>query len=95
MLDKEGKERFAQIETELAQLGLQFSQNELKQTNDFELHITRQEDLAGLPDTAKDAAALAAKEKGKEGWLFTLHAPSYGPFLTFADNRELRRKMYR
>ncbi len=94
LLDKEGKERFAQIETELAQLGLQFSQNELKQTNDFELHITRQEDLAGLPDTAKDAASLAAKEKRKEGWLFTLHAPSYGPFLTFADNRELRRKMY-
>ena len=94
LLDEKGKERFAAIETELAQLGLQFSQNELKQTNDFELHITNQEDLAGLPDTAKDAAALAAKEKDKEGWLFTLHAPSYGPFLTFADNRELRRQMY-
>ena len=94
LLSKEDKEKFAAIETELAQLGLQFSQNELKQTNDYELHITDPDQLAGLPDTAKDAAALAAKEKGKEGWLFTLHAPSYGPFLTYADNRELRRQMY-
>ena len=94
LLSKEDKERFATIETELAQLGLQFSQNELKQTNDYELHITNSDNLAGLPDTAKDAAALAAKEKGKEGWLFTLHAPSYGPFLTYADNRELRQQMY-
>ena len=94
LLSKENKERFAAIETELAQLGLLFSQNELKQTNDYELHITNPDDLAGLPDTAKDAAALAAKEKGKDGWLFTLHAPSYSPFLTFADNRELRRQMY-
>ena len=94
LLNKEDKERFAQIETELAQLGLQFSQNELKQTNDYELHITNADDLAGLPDTAKEAAAMAAKEKGKDGWLFTLHAPSYGPFLTYANNRELRRQMY-
>ena len=94
LLNKKDKERFAEIETELAQLGLRFGQNELKQTNDFELHITNPDDLAGLPDTAMDAAALAAKEKGKDGWLFTLHAPSYGPFLTYADNRELRRQMY-
>ena len=94
LLGKEDKERFAAIETELAQLGLQFSQNELKQTNDFALHITDEHQLAGLPDTAKEAAALAAKERGKEGWLFTLHAPSYGPFLTYADDRELRRQMY-
>ena len=93
-LSKEDKEKFAAIETELAQLGLQFSQNELKQTNDFELHITDPLQLAGLPDTAREAAALAAKEKGKEGWVFTLHAPSYGPFLTYADNRELRQQMY-
>lgn len=93
-LSKEDKEKFAAIETELAQLGLLFSQNELKQTNDFELHITDPQQLAGLPDTAKDAATLTAKEKSKEGWVFTLHAPSYGPFLTYADNRELRRQMY-
>ncbi len=95
LLGKEDKERFAAIETELAQLGLQFSQNELKQTNEFELHITNPDDLSGLPDTAKEAAALAAKEKGKEGWLFTLHAPSYIPFLTYCDNRELRKQMYK
>ncbi len=94
LLAGKDKERFAAIQTELAQLGLQFSQNELKQTNDFELHITNADDLSGLPDTARKAAALAAKEKGKEGWVFTLHAPSYGPFLTYADNRELRRQMY-
>jgi len=94
LLSREDKERFAAIETELAQLGLLFSQNELKQTNDYELHLTNPDDLAGLPDTAREAAAMAAKEKGKEGWLFTLHAPSYGPFLTYADNRELRRQMY-
>ena len=94
LLGKEEKKRFAEIETELAQLGLLFSQNELKQTNDFELHITNPDNLAGLPDTAKDAAALAAKERSKEGWLFTLHAPSYGPFLTYADNRDLRKQMY-
>ena len=93
-LCKEDKERFAAIETELAQLGLLFGQNELKQTNDYVLHITDPLQLAGLPDTAKEAAALAAKERGKEGWLFTLHAPSYGPFLSYADNRELRRQMY-
>ena len=94
LLGREDKERFAAIETELAQLGLQFSQNELKQTNDFELHITNPDDLSGLSDTAKEAAALAAKEKGKDGWLFTLHAPSYIPFLTYCDNRELRKQMY-
>jgi len=94
LLGKEDKERFAAIETELAQLGLQFSQNELKQTNEFELHITNPDDLSGLPDTAKEAAKLAAKEKGKEGWLFTLQAPSYIPFLTYCDNRELRKQMY-
>lgn len=94
LLGKEDKEMFAAIETELAQLGLQFSQNELKQTNEFELLITNPDDLSGLPDTAKEAAELAAKEKGKEGWLFTLHAPSYIPFLTYCDNRELRKQMY-
>ena len=93
-LSSEDKEKLAAMETELAQLGLQFNRNELKQTNDYELHITDYEQLAGLPDTSKDAAALAAKEKGKEGWIFTLHAPSYVPFLTYADNRELRRQMY-
>ena len=94
LLSETDKERFAQIETELAQLGLQFDQNVLAQTAQYELHITNEADLQGLPDTAREAAALAAKEKGKQGWLFTLQAPSFGPFITYADNRELRRQMY-
>ena len=93
-LDEAGIARMRQINNEASLLGLQFSQNNLKETNAFQLHITNEADLAGLPDTAREAAALAAKEHGKEGWLFTLHAPSYSPFMTYADNRELRRQMY-
>ena len=93
-LDDEHQARLREINNEMSLLSLQFSQNNLKETNAFELHITDEADLSGLPDSAREAAALAAKEHGKEGWLFTLHAPSYGPFLTYADNRELRRQMY-
>ncbi len=93
-LDDEHQTRLREINNEMSLLSLQFSQNNLKETNAFELHITEEADLSGLPETAHEAAALAAKEHGKEGWLFTLHAPSYGPFLTYADNRELRRQMY-
>ena len=93
-LSEEGKERFRALNKELSQLTLQFSQNNLKETNAFQLHLTEKADLAGLPESAVEAAALAAKEKGLEGWVFTLHAPSYNPFMTYADNRELRRKMY-
>lgn len=93
-LTGKSKERFREINTEMSRLTLQFSQNNLKETNAFELHLTDEDQLAGLPDSAREAAALAAKEKGMAGWLFTLHAPSYTPFLTYADNRELRRQMY-
>lgn len=93
-LSAEDKDKLRAINTELAQLTLQFSQNNLKETNLFQLHITAQDDLSGLPDSAIEAATLAAKEKQLEGWLFTLHAPSYNPFMTYADNRELRRQMY-
>lgn len=93
-LSAEDKDKLRAINTELAQLTLQFSQNNLKETNLFQLHITAQNDLSGLPDSAIEAAALAAKEKQLEGWLFTLHAPSYNPFMTYADNRELRKQMY-
>ncbi|MBQ8937941.1 MAG: peptidase M3, partial [Bacteroidaceae bacterium] len=93
-LDEEHQQRLREINNEMALLTLQFSQNNLKETNAFELHLTDETDIAGLPDSAREAAALAAKEHGKEGWLFTLHAPSYGPFITYADNRELRRQMY-
>lgn len=93
-LSEEDKETFRTISKEMSRLTLQFSQNQLKETNNFQLHITEEADLAGLPETAIEAAALAAKEKDLEGWLFTLHAPSYNPFMTYADNRELRRQMY-
>ncbi len=93
-LDEEHKNRLRQINAELSQLTLLFSQNNLKETNAFQLHITHEDQLSGLPDTAREAAALAAKDAGKEGWLFTLQAPSYGPFMTYADDRELRRQLY-
>ena len=93
-LDEAGISRMREINNEASLLTLQFSQNNLKDTNAFQLHITDESDLSGLPDSAREGAALAAREAGKEGWLFTLHAPSYGPFLTYADNRELRRQMY-
>ncbi len=93
-LPESDKGRFREINKELSRLTLQFSRNTLKETNAFLLHLTDEGDLAGLPETAVEAAALVAKEKGMEGWGFTLHAPSYNPFMTYADNRELRRKMY-
>ena len=94
LLSDEDKERFAKLQMELSQVTLQFQQNMLKDTNAFQLHITDKEELKGLPDSQMEAAALAAKQKGLEGWLFTLHAPSYGPFMTYAENAELRKKMY-
>lgn len=93
-LDKAGKERFKEISTEIAQLTLQFSQNNLKETNAYELWLTSPEQLKGLPALQVEQAAAAAKEKGREGWLITLHAPSYVPFLSYADDRELRRQLY-
>lgn len=93
-LDDEHQARLREINNELSLLTLQFSQNLLKETNAYELHITDEDDLSGLPDSAREAAAMAAKDHEKEGWLFTLHAPSYGPFITYADNRDLRRQMY-
>ncbi|MBQ0021155.1 MAG: M3 family metallopeptidase [Bacteroidales bacterium] len=93
-LPEDKKQVFRQLQQELSMLTLQFSQNELKDTNEFTLHITDESELKGLPQTAMDAASLAAKEAGKEGWLFTLHAPSFTPFMTYCENRELRRQMY-
>lgn len=93
-LSPEKKERFRELNKELSMLSLQFSQNNLKETNNFQMHLTDEKDLAGLPDSAIEAAAMEAKEKNLKGWLFTLHAPSYNPFMTYADNRELRRSMY-
>ena len=93
-LPEDKKVRFRQLMQELGMLTLQFQQNELKDTNEFSLHVTSAEELKGLPDTALEAAAQAAREAGKEGWLFTLHAPSFTPFMMYCENRELRRRMY-
>jgi peptidyl-dipeptidase Dcp len=94
LLDEAGKERLRQLTEEASMLSLQFSQNLLKENKAFTLHITDEAQLDGLPDTAREAAALAAKEQGKEGWVFTLDYPSYSPFITYSTQRELRRQMY-
>lgn len=94
LLSAEDKKRFAQLQMELSQITLQYQQNMLRDTNVFQLHLESESQLSGLPDSQIEAAALAAKEKGLQGWLFTLHAPSYGPFMTYADDAELRKRMY-
>jgi len=94
LLDAAGKERLRQLTEEASMLGLQFSQNLLKENKAFTLHIADESQLEGLPDTAREAAALAAKEQEKEGWIFTLDFPSYSPFMTYATNRELRKQLY-
>ena len=93
-LDAAGKKRFREIKSELSRLTLQFSQNNLKETNAFTLHVTDEQDLAGLPPMQVEQAAQTAREHDTDGWVFTLHAPSYQPFMTYADNRELRRRLY-
>lgn len=94
-LSGQNRERFGEINRTLSQLSLKFKENVLAETNNFLLHLTDSNDLIGLPDGVIEAAALAARGKGKEGWIFTLHAPSYLPFMKYADKRELREKMYR
>ena len=94
LLDAAGKERLRQLTEEASMLGLQFSQNLLKENKAFTLHITDESQLDDLPATAREAAALAAKEMDKEGWVFTLDFPSYSPFMTYSTQRDLRRQMY-
>jgi len=92
-LPEDKKDQLREIDKELSLLSLQFGENVLAETNAFELHLTNESDLAGLPEGTIEAARLLAKEKDKDGWIFTLDHPSYVPFLTYADNRELRKKM--
>ena len=94
LLDDKGKERLRQLTEEAGMLSLQFSQNLLKENKAFQLHITDENDLDGLPESAREAAAQNAKEQEKEGWVFTLDFPSYNPFMTYSTRRELRRRMY-
>ena len=94
LLDEEGKEKLRRLTEEASMLSLQFSQNLLKENKAFILHITDEKQLDGLPETAREAAALTAKERNLEGWVFTLDAPSYSPFMTYSTQRDLREKMY-
>lgn len=93
-LDEDGKKRFRELTAELSTLSLAFSQNLLKETNAFSLHITSKEDLRGLPAMQVEQAEATAREKGLEGWVITLHAPSFIPFMTYAENRDLRHRLY-
>lgn len=92
-LNEADQKKLREIDTKLSKLSLHFGENVLAETNAFELHITDENDLSGLPESAVEAAEELAKSKEKEGWIFTLDYPSYIPFMTYADNRELRKKM--
>ena len=94
LLDDAGKERLRQLTEEASILSLQFSQNLLKEQKAFTLDITDESQLDGLPETAREAAALTAKEQGKQGWVFTLDYPSFSPFMTYSTQRELRKQLY-
>lgn len=92
-LPEDKKNRLREIDKELSKLSLQFGENVLAETNNFQLHITDKKDLSGLPEGAIESARELAMSMEKEGWVFTLDHPSYLPFMTYADNRELRKKL--
>ena len=92
-LSEQKKAQLRSIDTQLSKLGLSFGENVLAQTNAFELLLDKEQDLAGLPEGAKEAAKQVAAEKGKKGWVITLDYPSYVPFMKYAQNRALRKKL--
>ena len=94
-LNEEDKNKLREIDKQLSMLSLQFGQNVLAETNAYELIITDENDLKGLPQYAIDQAKTDAEQKNHEGWLITLQAPSYIPFMQYAENRELREKLFR
>ena len=93
-LNDEQKATLRELTKQLSLLSLQFSNNLLKETNDYQLHLTNEDDLKGLPDSAVEAARETAEEKGLDGWVFTLKSPSFSPFMMYADNRNLRQQLY-
>ena len=93
-LTPEQKEKYRELTQSLNKLELKFQENSLNETDAYTLHISDATQLAGLPEGTIETAAETAKEHGKEGWIFTLHRPSYIPFLTFSTNRELRKELY-
>ena len=93
LLNESDKEKLRGIDKSLSQKTLQFGQNLLADTNNYELLLTKEEDVKGLPEGAKEAAKASAEAKQKEGWLITLDYPSYIPFMQYADNRSLREQL--
>ena len=93
LLNDDQKQKLRDIDAKLAVLKLKFGENVLADSNAYQLLITQEDDLAGLPEDLKEAAATLAKSEGKDGWIFTLDYPSYIPFVTYADNRELRKEI--
>ena len=94
-LQGEEREKYRELRAKLSQLTMTFGQNALKATNAFSKHVTKIEDLAGMPEGELAKAAAKAQKKGLEGWVFDLSAPSYSGVLTYCDNRALREEMYR
>ena len=95
-LDAESQKKLRELNSEISMLQLTFGQNMQKETNAFQLIVDKEEDLAGLPQNLIASAAETAKEAGMEGkWIFTLHNPSVMPFLQYADNRDLREKIFK
>jgi len=94
-LKEEDRKRFRQISEDLATLSLKFEENVLEETNSFELHITCKDDLAGLPESLIEMSSSEAEKRNKPGWVFTLHFPSYVPFMQYSEKRDLREKMFR
>jgi peptidyl-dipeptidase Dcp len=94
-LPEKERKRFREISEELSILSLKFDENVLEETNSFELQLTDSSDLAGLPESLIEMASLEAKNRDREGWIFTLHFPSYVPFMKYSEKRELRKKMFR
>lgn len=88
------KDKYRKITTELSEIGLKYNQNILKETNSYQLHITKEEDLKGLPNSAREMGKMAATEKKVEGWIFDLSMPSYLAFMKYSENRELRKEIY-
>jgi peptidyl-dipeptidase Dcp len=93
-LNAADKDKLRGINKELSQLSIEFSEHNLAETNEYVLEVTDEKDLAGLPDFVKESAKATAKKMNKTGWVFTLQAPSYGPFLQYADNRQLRQQLW-
>lgn len=94
-LKEEQRKRFREISEALATLSLKFEENVLEETNSYELHITDKNDLSGLPESLVEMASAEAKKRKKPGWIFTLHFPSYIPFMQYSDKRNLREAMLR